>query len=130
MSETVFYYSRLGRIHYPLVPVVWHHGGRTIATRALVDSGASISTFSPSLAAAIGYDYRKGIKVRPAVVGGRVTAYENRITLEIAGVRFRCPVLIPHGVEVRFNLLGRVGIFSRFRIIFDEKEKRVFFRKR
>lgn len=53
------YVNRRGH-YYPIIPVTLRHGDREIRTEALLDSGASISTFQGDLARVLGLTLEAG----------------------------------------------------------------------
>ena len=93
-------------------------------SRAYVDSGASFSIFNAEIADYLGLDYRKGDKIYPAGVRGHADI--NKIFISIQDVEIRCKVLFSDEFTVKFNLLGRAGIFNRFRVCFDDLEKKLY----
>ena len=95
-------------------------------TRAYVDSGASFSIFNAEIAEYLGLDYRKGNKIYPAGVGGHICAYINEILITIPNIEIWCKVLFSDEFTVKFNLLGRAGIFDRFKVCFDDPEKKLY----
>ncbi|MHC1569084.1 MAG: pepsin/retropepsin-like aspartic protease family protein [Candidatus Syntropharchaeia archaeon] len=111
---------------YPVIPIELKAKKKQFLTRAYVDSGASFSIFNAEIADYLNLDYRKGNKIYPAGVGGHICAYLNEIFLSIQNIDIRCEVLFSDEFTVKFNLLGRAGIFDRFRICFDDREKKLY----
>ena len=117
-----FDYEEIAGKFYPVIPIELKAKEKRFFTRAYVDSGASFSIFNAEIADYLNLDYRKGNKIYPAGVGGR--AYINEIFISIHDVEIRCKVLFSDEYTVKFNLLGRAGIFNRFRVCFDDLEKK------
>jgi hypothetical protein len=119
------YVNRRGQ-YYPIIPVTLRHGNCEIRTEALVDSGASISTFQGDLAHVLGLALESGEKIylqgnrgpsarirsRGTTAGGRRTnAMQNRFSNELIS---------------SVNLLGRADFFEHFFVSFDERNKKLF----
>ena len=119
-----FDYEEIAGKFYPVIPIELKAKEKRFFTRAYVDSGASFSIFNAEIADYLNLDYRKGDKIYPAGVGGRAYIYE--IFISIHDVEIRCKVLFSDEYTVKFNLLGRAGIFNRFRVCFDDLEKKLY----
>lgn len=89
---------------------------------ALIDSGATVSIFRSEVAESLGINIEKGKEMYLGGVGGRIKGFLHRLTIEVAGKRFVCPIVFSRDYLVSFNLLGREGFFKRFRITFEEKK--------
>ena len=66
----------------------------------------------------------------PAGVGGHIRAYSNEILISVGGIKVSCNALSSDEFTVKFNLLGRAGVFDRFRVCFDDSEKNICFHER
>ncbi|MEA1905869.1 MAG: hypothetical protein U9N12_02780 [Euryarchaeota archaeon] len=95
-----------------------------------VDSGAGFSIFNAEIADYMGFDYRRWELIFPAGVGGHIRAYINEILISVGGIKFSYNVLFSDEFTVKFNLLGRAGVFDRFRVCFDDSEKNICFYER
>lgn len=123
MVSLTFKYEQIADKFYPIVPVELKSKNKTILTRAYVDSGASFSIFDSEIAEYLGIDYLKGNKVFPAGIGGHIRAYLNDVVLNIKGVEIPCKVLFSDEFAVKFNLLGRSGLFDKFMVCFDDTSR-------
>jgi hypothetical protein len=95
--------------------------GEQFDITALVDSGADISMFSPSVARILGLDTKRGKRKIFRGLGGEIGAYVHRIDLQLGSARLRARVAFPE-VEIP-NILGRLDVLKRFSLHFrDEKE--------
>ena len=119
---TVFPYYFDGSDYYPVIPLVFLIGNKRVRSRALIDSGATISVFGEETAEALGVEIEKGEKTVLGGVGGRIVGYIHKLRVRIAGKDFLCPIVFSREYLVSFNLLGRQEFFKRFRIIFEEKK--------
>jgi hypothetical protein len=95
--------------------------GKKFDITALVDSGADVSLFSPSVAKILGIPIRRGKRKVFHGLGGNIDAYIHRINIQLGTVRLRPRVAFSE-VEVP-NILGRLDILKESSIRFkDEKE--------
>ncbi len=90
----------------------------------MVDSGASVSLFDGSIGRGLGLAIRKGKRVRPAGIGGVISAYVHRVTLKIGGEKFEGDVAFTDKRNLPVNLLGRATVFERFLVTFDEGNRK------
>jgi len=121
-----FDYEEIAGKFYPVIPAELRANEKRFLTRVYVDSGASFSIFNAEIADYLGLDYRKGNKIYPAGIGGHICAYLNEIFISLNDIEIHCKVLFSDEFTVKFNLLGRAGIFDRFRICFDDTEKKLY----
>jgi hypothetical protein len=94
---------------------------------AYVDSGAIYSIFDAGTAEILGLELRTG-KQRFAVVGdgGAIPFYLHPVTIQLGSDRFRLEMGFSDRLGVGFNLMG-LDVFSRYRVTFDGRVKRVSF---
>ena len=123
--ELEFPYVRLRGQSYPILPVTLSHQGREIRTEALVDSGASISTFHGDLASALGLTLEAGERIYLQGIGGRALGYIHRVQLRIGPISFPCRIVFSDELISSVNLLGRVDFFERFLVSFDERHQKL-----
>lgn len=123
--ELEFPYVRLRGQSYPIVPVTLSHKDREIRTEALVDSGASISTFHGDLASALGITLEEGERVYLQGIGGRALGYIHQVQLKISTIAFPCRIVFSNELISSVNLLGRVDFFERFLVSFDERRQKL-----
>ncbi len=93
-----------------------------------VDSGATYTILRDRVAKDVGFDYESGRKITVQVGDGvHIPVYMHTIPLQIGGVKIAAPVGFSPGLGVPFNLMGRAGIFDKFRICFREKRRMISF---
>lgn len=108
--------------YYPIVKLTTYYKNHIANTSALVDSGASMSVFSPEVSEQLRLNIYEGKEIFLGGVGGRIKGYVHTIKLEIANKILTAPVVFSYEYSVSFNLLGREGVFRNFKIIFEEKD--------
>jgi hypothetical protein len=95
--------------------------GELFDITALVDSGADVSMFSPSVARVVGIELRRGIRKTFHGLGGRIDAYIHPVSLRLGSLQLRARVAFPE-IEIP-NILGRLDILSKSSIALrDEKD--------
>ncbi len=95
----------------------------SVVTKAYVDSGATYSIFKKELAEILNIDVESGKKMFPIGIGGHICAYIHTIKMKVRDTEFDTDVLISDELLVRFNILGRIGLFDHFKVCFDDKGK-------
>lgn len=122
-----FDYKTFGNRILPIIPVKVKYKNESLLTNAYVDSGASVCTFNAEIAEFLGIDFSKGKIIYPLGTAGHLKAYQIEATLEIHGVNIKCNVLFSRELASKFNLLGLQGVFDKFKITFDNKNKKIIF---
>ncbi len=118
------YVNRRGQ-YYPIIPVTLRHGEREIRTEALVDSGATISTFQGDLAEPLGLILEQGERIYLQGISGRVLGYAHKIQLQVGSEQLPCKVVFSNELVSSVNLLGRVDFFEHFLISSDERNHKL-----
>jgi len=86
-----------------------------------VDSGALYTVLHARIAEGVGFDYRTGSRIYLQVGdGGFIPVYLHNLEIQLGTERFPAQVGFSEKLGVGFNVLGRMGVFERFRICFDE----------
>ena len=112
----------------PIVSIGIKHTEIWYPVEAFVDSGATYSIFTAEVARTIGLEYEGGRKIFVQVGdGGLIPAYLHDLTIQLGSEKFVAPLGFSGRLGVGFNLLGRNGIFDRFKVCFDEKNSVVTF---
>jgi hypothetical protein len=97
-------------------------------TEILVDSGADTTFIPYKLGLEIGWQQNKGDLIREASgVGSKVPYMDKSLQIQIDGHLLTVPVCWCLEPLIDDLLLGREGIFSKFKVIFDEKQEDVIF---
>jgi hypothetical protein len=88
-----------------------------------VDSGAAYTLLHAQMAEGVDFDYRAGERVYLQVGDGSfIPVYLHDLELQVRTEQFLAKVGFSEKLGIGFNLLGRAGIFERFRICFQEKQ--------
>ena len=93
--------------------------------RFLLDSGADFTMVPRSAAELLGVDLSAVRKTTArGIEGSGVPAQLAEITLRIGDVELTVPCLFSSNENTPY-LLGRMGLFSRFNITFDNRRKKI-----
>jgi len=91
---------------------------------AFIDSGASYSIFKAEIGDILELEVEKGEKTFITVGdGSRIIIYVHRLEIQIGDEEFEAGIGFSKQLGIGFNIIGRKGIFERFIICFNEKEK-------
>lgn len=127
MGRVCFPFSRqkskaFGTVARPIVRVTLRsRSGELFDITALVDSGADVSLFSPSVARILGIKIGRGKRRTFHGLGGTIDAYVHRLTLGLGGMTVHARVGFSRD-EIP-NILGRLDVLRNSSIILrDEKE--------
>ena len=86
---------------------------------ALIDSGASRCIFHASIGKAIGFDLEKGEKEETVGISGKSSViYLHTVSLYIAAQIITIKAGFSYDIPLA-GVLGRMGFFDKFRIVFD-----------
>lgn len=123
MSTVTYRYKRLKNLEVPIITLAIRYGERWYPSEAYVDSGATYSVFTAQVANRLGLAYRTGRKVYVQVGdGGFIPVYLHDLEIQIGKHRLTAPLGFSDKLGIRFNLLGRTGIFGYFKTCFDERD--------
>ena len=117
--------TEFGRLPVPTIalPVKTTDGHRLLDF--LIDSGASFTVLPRSQAEVLGVDLSGARKMTArGIEGSGVSAQLAEITLRIGDVDLAVPCLFSSNENTPY-LLGRMGLFSRFNITFDNRRKKI-----
>lgn len=97
-----------------------------ISQMAMIDSGSSISLMNLEIAEFLKIDIKNCKKVNLAGITGRSDGYESMVTIIIEGFSEKLTIPVIFTKELNTGiLLGQIGFFDKFTIIFD-KAKNIF----
>jgi predicted aspartyl protease len=116
----------------PVIPVILTHK-ESIEVSALLDSGADFCAIPQGVAEILGVGL-SGKREKIRGIGGEAETIQTRITITIerGHERYSVPtdfkVVLGHESDFPV-ILGRKDFFERFKITFDEKERKVVLKK-
>ncbi|MFB2922526.1 MULTISPECIES: hypothetical protein [Aerosakkonema] len=123
MTINRFPYQRLNGILQPVVAIGIKLETGWQRVDCYVDSGAAYSVFQAEIADKVGFDYRTGNRINLQVgTGSLMPIYLHDLEVQLGTERFICPVGFSANLGVKFNVLGKMGIFDRFRVCFQEAQ--------
>ena len=119
----VFRYKSIRGKLAPLITIGMKLKGIWYPIEVYVDSGAAYTLLHAQMAEGVDFDYRTGERVYLQVGdGGFIPVYLHDLELQVRTEQFLAKVGFSEKLGIGFNLLGRAGIFERFRICFQEKQ--------
>ena len=112
-----------------------HDDKEWVEFKAFVDSGAGYSVFQAEMAEILGLSLEDGEKEYVTVGdGSQIKVYIHKVRCKLAdlpdepvGEEFGASIGFSRHLGIGFNIMGRLDIFDRFRICFDESERTVEF---
>ena len=111
----------------PIVPIELK-GREWVSYDAYVDTGAGYSVFHSDVAEDLEIDLEDGTKTYITVGdGSRIVVYLHKLLVNLAGQEVDVTIGFSRHLGIGFNIIGRLDIFDRFRICFDESERTVEF---
>lgn len=128
MSVVTYRYKRLKGLRVPIITLAIRYGERWHPVGAYVDSGATYSVFTAQVADRLGLAYRSGRRMYVQVGDGSfIPVYLHDLEIQVGKYRLTAPLGFSDRLGVRFNLLGRTGVFDYFKVCFDERHFAVTF---
>ena len=122
MPVVTYRYKRWKNLQVPIVTLAIQYGGKWHPVEAYVDSGATYSVFTAQVAGRLGLAYRSGRRMYAQVGDGSfIPIYLHDLEIQVGKHRLMAPLGFSDRLGVRFNLLGRMGIFDHFKVCFDER---------
>lgn len=123
-----FKYTKFQDRFLPIVPIRIKGETGWVKFRAFVDSGACYSVFHAEMAEILGLKLEDGKDKRITVGNGtQIKVYKHKVEVEIANQKFNATIGFSRELGIGFNIIGRLSIFEKFKICFDESEKIVEF---
>lgn len=123
-----FPYIKLRGRYLPIVPLKIKGEAGWIIYNAFVDSGAGYSVFQADVAEDLNLKLEEGKREYVTVGDGSlIIIYIHQLEIQICDEKFEAGIGFSKQLGIGFNIIGRKGIFERFLICFDEKEKVIEF---
>jgi len=104
--------------YLPLVDV--NFGPNKLPVKCLLDSGSQVSIIHSPLAVAAGLIPVNGKKSSLLGVGGeKIVGYYHKININVYGNEEEIDVFLTADLRSPYGLLGQIGFFQNFRVIFE-----------
>ncbi len=112
----------------PIIPVTLQNGENSLFLNFFVDTGADITIIPLSFAKLLGFDTWEDDEIENAqgAGGGTIPYFVRKVVIFIDNKEFEVEIACSLHDDIPF-LLGRKGIFDKFRVCFDDREKKVTF---
>jgi len=124
----VFRYKPLRGQFAPLITIGLKLGEAWYPVEVYVDSGSAYSVLRAQIADGIGFDYRSGNQLYIQVGDGSyIPVYLHELEMQLGTDRFAARVGFSDRLGVGFNLLGRAGVFERYKVCFQESQRLLTF---
>ena len=86
-----------------------------------MDSGSEYTILHAKIAERVGFNYHTGDRISLQVGDGSLLQiYLHELEVQLGRERFSCPVGFSPRPGVKFNVLGKRGVFDRFKICFQQ----------
>jgi len=129
MYSVAFDYARHRKRDLPLIPVGLRSAGSWVEVWAYVDSGAFYSIFDDKVAELLGIEIYEGKRMLAIVGDGSfIPFYLHKLQMRLGEDEFAMEVGFSSKLGVGFNLLG-MDLFDRYKVIFNNKAKKVIFER-
>ena len=111
----------------PIADVILENNGRLVEASMYIDSGADISLLPLSVGLVLGFSERaEEIKQIKGIAGESIPYIIKNVSIKFSDYEFKARIGWALIEEIPL-LLGRLDIFPKFKITFDEFEKSVVF---
>ena len=112
----------------PIIPLKISSKKFTVKYDALIDSGADFCIFHAEIGEYLGIDVKSGLREIFSGVEESVgaEAYFHELTLIIGDIEIKTLVGFSYDIaDYGYGLLGQKGLFDKFKINFDLKQKKI-----
>jgi hypothetical protein len=129
MRPLEFSYARHKLRDIPLIPIKLRTKGKWKEVWAYVDSGSFYTIFDDKVAEVLELDLAAGERVLAVVGDGSfIPIYLHTVGVMIGDDEFGMKIGFSSKLGVGFNLLG-MDVFDRYRVIFDNRARKVVFER-
>ena len=111
----------------PVIPIQLIRGEKRVRYLAIIDSGADLCIFHAEIGELIDITVESGKLLQfSGISNQQLTAYFHDIKIEVGGYEFDCYAGFSRDLEnLPYGLLGQLGFFNLFDILFDYNKKRL-----
>jgi len=118
MPVVTYRYKRLEGLRVPIITLAIRYGERWHPVEAYVDSGATYSVFTAQVADRLDLAYRSGRRTYVQVGDGSfIPVCLHDLEIQVGKHRLLARLGFSDRLGVRFNLLGRMSIFTHLMIL-------------
>jgi hypothetical protein len=122
LTDTFRYKPYRGRLA-PIITIGIKMGAVWYPVEVYVDSGSAYTVLQAKFATGVGFDYLAGRLFYVQVGDGSfIPVYLHDLELQIGTERLVAKVGFSDKLNVGFNLLGRMDVFQRFKVCFQESQ--------
>ncbi len=111
----------------PVIPIRLIKGTKDVRYHAIIDSGADLCIFHAQIGEVIGIAIESGkLLTFTGISKMQLTAYFHDLEIEVGGHGFSCYAGFSRDIDnMPYGLLGQVGFFDLFNVIFDYEKQRL-----
>lgn len=111
----------------PVIPIQLTRGEKRVRYLAIIDSGADLCIFHAEIGELLGITVESGKLLQfSGISNAQLTAYFHDIKLEVGGYKLDCYVGFSRDLgNLPYGLLGQLGFFNLFDILFDYSKERI-----
>ena len=111
----------------PVIPIRLIKGAKDVRYHAIIDSGADLCIFHAQIGEVLGLKIESGKLLNfNGISGQQLISYFHDIEIEVGGHKFNCYAGFSRDIDnMPYGLLGQVGFFDLFNIVFDYKKQRI-----
>lgn len=120
------YSDKFGKIFRPVAPILIIYKEKSIFATMYIDSGADVTMIPFRAGKDLGFIYKPEKIFKMRGISGSLSCSLEKAVLGIGDRRFNVDITWALSDGAPF-LLGRRHIFDKFRIIFEEAKKKIFF---
>ena len=130
MHSVEFSYTTHRGLKVPMIPLRIKGKKDWYDVWTFVDSGATYSVFEGAEAERLGIKLKEGKKLMIVVGDGSfIPVYLHKVTVQIGEEEFEAEIGFSSHLGIGFNLMGRKGIFDKFKVCFSDFNGIVSFQK-
>jgi predicted aspartyl protease len=110
----------------PVMDIVLKSKKDSVNLRAFIDTGASYCLVHADVTEILGIDMEAGEKTEMVLGDGNIlTVYLHGMVVSIGRMEFNARIGFSKGLGTGFDIIGRKGIFDKFKVCFNERDKEV-----
>mgnify|MGYP001616252669 CR=1 FL=1 len=112
----------------PVVNIALKSKKDSIKLKAFIDTGASYCLVHADVTEILGIDLEAGEKTEMVLGDGNIlTVYLHEMAVSIGEIEFNARIGFSKGLGTGFDIIGRKGIYDKFIVSFNERDKEVEF---